>query len=156
MAYARESFNERSGKMIARLLLTIVLLMLASVATAQPIQLITEKEAKLPPATQAPSRAITRGPAVKLLSPEGVANRVFPLKVVFEPHGGSKIDPSSVQVTYLKNPPVDLTGRVKSGIRPDGIDLASVTAPSGDHPIRISVRDNEGRQGTLLIKLSVK
>jgi hypothetical protein len=118
--------------------------------------LITDKEAKLPAATQAPSRAITRGPAVKLLSPESVPNSGFPLKVAFQPRGGSKIDPASVQITYLKNPSVDLTGRIKSAIRPDGIDLASVTAPSGDHPIRVSVRDDEGRQGTLVINLSVK
>jgi hypothetical protein len=61
-----------------------------------------------------------------------------------------------VEITYLKNPPVDLTSRVKSAIRPDGIDLASATAPAGDHPIRISVRDDEGRQGSLVINLSVK
>ena len=145
--------------MIARLLFTAALLILATTAAAeaaQPIQLITEQEAKLPPATQAPPRAITRGPAVKLLSPEGVVRGAFPLKVAFEPHGDSKIDPTSVQVIYLKNPTVDLTDRVKSGIRPDGIDLASVTAPGGEHPIRISVRDDEGRQGVLIINLSVK
>jgi len=142
--------------MVARVLFIVAFVIAASSAAAEPIQLITDKEAKLPAATQAPSRAITRGPAVKLLSPEGVANGVFPLKVLFEPHGGSKIDPASVQVIYLKNPLVDLTGRIKSGIRSDGIDLVSVTAPSGDHPIRISVRDDEGRQGTLVINLSVK
>jgi hypothetical protein len=142
--------------MVARLIFAVPLLILATTAAAQPIQLITDKEAKLPVATQAPSRAITRGPAVKLLLPDGIANGAFPLKVVFQPHGGSKIDPTSVQVIYLKNPPVDLTGRIKSGIRPDGIDLAAVTAPSGDHPIRISVRDDEGRQGALVINLSVK
>jgi hypothetical protein len=141
--------------MIARGLF-VILMMLASSVAAQPIQLITDKEAKLPAATQAPSRAITRGPAVKLLSPESVPNSGFPLKVAFQPRGGSKIDPASVQITYLKNPSVDLTGRIKSAIRPDGIDLASVTAPSGDHPIRVSVRDDEGRQGTLVINLSVK
>ena len=141
--------------MIAHLL-AVVWLSFATTAGAEPVQLITEKEAKLPAAPQAASRAITRGPGVKLLSPERVANGAFPLKVVFEARGGSKIDPGSVQVTYLKNPPVDLTSRIMSGIRPDGIDLASVTAPGGEHPIRISVRDDEGRQGSLLINLSVK
>ena len=102
---------------------------LKSSATAQPVQLITDKEAKLPAAPEAASRAITRGPGVKLLSSESVANGVFPLKVVFEPRGGSKIDPGSVQVIYLKKPTVDLTSRIKSAIRPDGIDLASATAP---------------------------
>jgi hypothetical protein len=142
--------------MIARLLFAVVWLSVAVSAGAQPVQLITDKEAKLPAAPQVASRAITRGPGVKLLSPESVANGAFPLKVVFEPRGGSKIDLGSVQVTYLKNPPVDLTSRIKSGIRPDGIDLASVTAPGGEHPIRISVRDDEGRQGSLLINLLVK
>jgi len=144
--------------MIARVLLAVVVVLgsLASVTAAQTVQLITDKEAKLPAAPQAPSRAITRGPGVKLLSPESVAKAAFSLKVAFEPRGGSKIDPGSVEVTYLKNPPVDLTSRVKSAIRPDGIDLASASAPAGDHPIRISVRDDQGRQGSLVINLSVK
>jgi hypothetical protein len=151
-----KALTKENGKMIARVFFTIALVIVASAARAEPLQLITEKEAKLPPATQAAARAITRGPAVKLLLPDNVASGAFPLKVVFEPHGGAKIDPASVQVTYLKNPPVDLTARIKSGIRPDGIDLAAVTAPGGDHPIRISVRDDEGRQGALVINLSVK
>ena len=142
--------------MIARMLFAVVLGCAASVAAAQTVQLITDKEAKLPAAPQAPSRAITRGPGVKLLSPESVAKAAFSLKVAFEPRGGSKIDPGSVEVTYLKNPPVDLTSRVKSAIRPDGIDLASASAPAGDHPIRITVTDDEGRQGSLVINLSVK
>jgi len=142
--------------MIARMLFAVVLGCAASVAAAQTVQLITDKEAKLPAAPQAPSRAITRGPGVKLVSPESVTKGAFSLKVAFEPRGGSKIDPGSVEVTYLKNPPVDLTSRVKSAIRPDGIDLTSVSAPAGDHPIRISVRDDEGRQGSLVINLSVK
>jgi hypothetical protein len=149
---------ERKGReaMIPRLLFAVVWLSLATTAGAQPVQLITDKEAQLPAAPQAPSRAITRGPGLKLLSPDSVVNGAFPLKVIFEPRGGSKIDPASVQVIYLKNPPVDLTSRIKSAIRPDGIDLASATAPGGEHPIRISVRDDEGRQGSLVINLSVK
>ncbi len=142
--------------MNARMLFAVVLVSLASIAATQTVQLITDKEAKLPAAPQAPSRAITRGPGVKLLSPESVTKGAFSLKVAFEPRGGSKIDPGSVVVTYLKNPPVDLTSRVKSAIRPEGIDLASATAPAGDHPIRITVRDDEGRQGSLVINLSVK
>ena len=143
--------------MSARMLFAVVVLLgsLASVA-AQTVQLITDTEAKLPPAPQAASRAITRGPGVKLLSPESLAKGAFAVKVAFEPRGGSKIDPGSVQVTYLKSPSVDITSRVKSAIRPDGIDLASATAPAGDHPIRISVRDDEGRQGSLIINLTVK
>jgi hypothetical protein len=144
--------------MSARLVVVVAILWLSltSIATAQPVQLITDKEAKLPAAPQATVRGVTRGPGVKLVSPASVTDSSFPLKVVFEPRGGSKIDPNSVQVTYLKNPSVDLTSRIKSGIRPDGIDLSAVTAPGGDHPIRISVKDDQGRQGSLIINLSVK
>jgi hypothetical protein len=142
--------------MIARLMLAIVFATIASLAGAQTVQLITDDEARLPAASQAPSRSITRGPGVKLVSAESVAKGAFPLKVAFEPRGGSKIDPGSVQVTYLKNPPVDLTSRLKAAIRPDGIELAAASAPVGEHPIRITVRDDEGRQGVLLINLSVK
>ncbi len=143
--------------MIARRLAVAILwLSFAGSAAAQPIQLITDQEAKLPAAPQATYRGVTRGPGVKLVSPASVTEGAFPLKVTFEARGGSKIDPSSVQVTYLKNPSVDITSRVRSGIRPDGIDLAAVTAPGGDHPIRISVKDDEGRQGSLIINLSVK
>lgn len=144
--------------MIARFLFAVLLLSgsAASGAAAETVQLITDKEAILPAAPQVATRGITRGPGVKLLTPESVANRTFSMKVAFEPRGGSQIDPGSVQVTYLKNPQVDLTNRLKSAIRPDGIDLASATAPAGNHPIRISVRDSEGRQGSLVINLSVK
>ncbi len=142
--------------MIARLLVAILWVSLTGSAAAQSVQLITDKEAKLPAAVQATFRGITRGPGVKLVSPASVTDGAFPLRVTFEPRGGSKIDPSSVLVTYLKNPSVDLTSRIKSGIRSDGIDIAAVTAPGGDHPIRISVKDDEGRQGSLIINLSVK
>ena len=143
--------------MIARHLLVAILWVgLAGSAAAQSVQLITDQEARLPPAPQATFRGVTRGPGIKLVSPASVTDSAFPLKVTFEARGGSKIDPSSVQVTYLKNPSVDLTSRVKSGIRPDGIDLAAVTVPGGDHPIRITVKDDEGRQGSLVINLSVK
>lgn len=144
--------------MIAGVLCAVVLLVgsVASNAAAETVQLITDKEATLPAAPPVTTRGITRGPGVKLLSPESVANRTFSMKVAFEPRGGSQIDPSSVQVIYLKNPAVDLTSRVKAAIRPDGLELASATAPAGNHPIRISVRDSEGRQGSLVINLSVK
>ena len=145
--------------MIARRLFTVMVLLgsLGRATAAETVQLITEKEAKLPSASQqAPSRAITRGPGVKLLSPESLAKGAFAVKVAFEPRGGAKIDPASVEITYLKNPPVDLTSRLKAAIHPDGIDLASATAPAGEHPLRISVRDDEGRQGSLVINLSVK
>ena len=133
-----------------------VVLGCASLAvSAQTVQLIKEEEAKLPAgASAAASRAITRGPGVKLVTPEAVPGKSFPLKIVFEPRGGAQVDLASVKVEYLKTPVVDLTDRVKPGIKADGIDLSSVNVPAGTHPIRVSLRDSEGRQGTSVITLT--
>lgn len=134
----------------------VSLALLSSVAYAQTVQLITPDEAKQPPAATKPAtRAITRGPGVKLASPESVSGQ-FPLKIAFEPRGDSKIDAASVKVEYLKGSGIDLTERVKAGIKPTGIEIPAAAAPAGEHPIRVTVRDSEGRLGTGEFKLTVK
>jgi hypothetical protein len=128
----------------------------ASGTFAQTLQLITPDEASLPASAAKPaSRAITRGPAVKLVSPDSVSGP-FALKVAFEPRGGAKVDPASVKVEYLKGPGIDLTERVKAGIKPAGIEIPTAAAPAGQHPIRVSVRDDEGRLGTAEFNLTVR
>ncbi|MDB5796173.1 MAG: hypothetical protein JWP36_75 [Paucimonas sp.] len=142
--------------MFKRLALLSVFALVSAAALAEPVQLVSNDEAKLPPLpAKAATRAITRGPGVKLLSPESVSSR-FPLKIAFEPRGSSKIDPASVKVEYLKGQGLDITDRVKRAVKPDGIELAEASAPAGEHPLRISVRDDEGRQGVLLVNLVVK
>lgn len=127
----------------------------STVASAQSVQLIKDDEAKLPAGVGAiATRAITRGPGVKLVTPEAVPGKSFPLKVAFEPRGGAQVDLGSVKVEYLKNPVVDLTERVKPGINAGGIDLSSVNVPAGAHPIRVSLRDSEGRQGIAVFNLT--
>jgi len=74
-----------------RMILVAALLTGASAAAAQTVQLITEDEARLPAASKASTRAITRGPGVKLISPGSFGNTAFVFKVAFEPHGGSKV-----------------------------------------------------------------
>ena len=136
--------------------ITVGLLLVSSTAFAQTVQLITADEAKQPAAATKPaSRAITRGPGVKLASPESVSGP-FALKIAFEPRGDSKIDAASVKVEYLKGAGIDLTDRVKGGIKPTGIEIPAAAAPAGEHPIRVSVRDSEGRLGTAEFKLTVK
>src|SRR5689334_20475499 len=142
--------------MQVRTLIAAVLLAGASTVQAQALQLISADEAKLPPAAAKPaSRAITRGPGVKLASPETVSGQ-FPLKIAFEPRGESKIDMASVKVEYLKGNGIDLTERLKGGIKPAGIEIPTAAAPAGEHPIRVTVRDSEGRPGTAEFKLTVK
>ena len=136
--------------------LSVSLLLAATAAQSQTVQLITADEAKQAPLAGKPaSRAITRGPGVKLASPESVSGQ-FALKVAFEPRGDSKIDAASVKVEYLKGSGIDLTDRVKAGIKPNGIEIPAAAAPAGEHPIRVTVRDSEGRLGTAEFKLTVK
>ncbi|HQH28862.1 MAG TPA: hypothetical protein PLP17_15825, partial [Oligoflexia bacterium] len=104
------------------------------------------------------TRAITRGPGIKLLSPEPGAAAVkspFVFKVAFEPRGGAKIDPATVKIVYVKTPNVDLLDRVKVGLSEKGIELDAAEAPAGEHQIRVSVQDSEGRQSTQLIAFTV-
>ncbi len=120
--------------------------------------LITAKEAAMPPAAGAlATRGISRGPAIKLASPEADTPVVAPFdfKVNFEARGDAKIDPSSVKVVYMKSPFVDLTPRLKSAISANGIDFAKADVPPGTHTIRVTVKDSEGRETNSVMNLVV-
>ena len=125
------------------------LILLVSYAPLMAAPLIVAKEAALPPAAGVlATRGISRGPSVKMTSPEAEAPVSSPLdfKVVFEARGGDKIDPSSVKVNYMKSPFVDLTPRLKNAISATGIDFPKAEVPPGTHTIRITVKDTEGRE----------
>jgi hypothetical protein len=47
----------------------------------------------------------------------------------------------------LKQPFVDLTGRVNAFIKATGIDLSNVEIPPGIHHIRVEIMDTDGRLG---------
>ncbi|HTY02523.1 MAG TPA: hypothetical protein VMC81_02225 [Rhodocyclaceae bacterium] len=143
-------------------MLRIGLLLALSVLCAGPAfadVLITESEARLPAAVPPPAtRAITRGPTIRVLSPDVAAKSLsspFPLRIAFEPHGGAKIDPSLVKLTYLRSPNVELVDRVKAGLTEKGVELPSAEVPPGEHQLRVTVIDSDGRQSSLVFSLSV-
>ena len=119
--------------------------------------LITAKEAALPPATKVASRGISRGPSVKFVNPiaDSTVNSPFDLKVIFEPRGDSKVDVNSVKVTYLKFPYVDLTSRLKSAISANGINFQNAEVPAGEHSIKLTVQDTDGRETNSVFNLIV-
>lgn len=135
----------------------VAVLFLSVPALAAP--LITDSEAGLPAAAPpVVTRAITRGPGVKVVSPDPSAESVkspFNLKVVFEPRGGAKIDPGATRISYLKSPPVDLIERVKPGLSDSGIQLNSAEVPPGEHKISLTVQDSEGRKTNTVIHFKV-
>ena len=133
------------------------LLLLCSGAMAET--LIKESEAKLPQsAASITTRSITRGPGIRVISPDAATPQItspFTLHIAFEPRGGSKIDLSSIRLTYLKSPSIELLDRVRKGLSEQGIEVASAEVPPGDHQIRVTVQDSEGRQSNTVINLSV-
>jgi hypothetical protein len=140
----------------------IRLLVTASIAVVAPFvsaaSLISAKEAALPPAAGAlATRGISRGPAIKLASPapDTPVAAPFDFKVDFEARGDAKIDPSSVKIVYMKSPFVDLTPRLKSAISANGIDFAKADVPPGNHTIRVTVKDTEGRETNSVLNLVV-
>ena len=128
-------------------------------ATAQAAPLILETEASLPDARvpELRTRGITRGPAIRQVAPEPNTplKSPFNLKVAFEARGGATINLTSIQIVYLKSPGVDLIERVRPGLSERGIELSGAEVPVGEHRIRISLQDSDGRQTSSILKLSV-
>ena len=134
----------------------IYLGLISGLVSAAP--LITAKEAALPAASGTlATRGISRGPAVKLSSPEAdvPVNSPFDFKVLFEARGEGKIDPNSVKVVYMKSPFVDLTPRLKSAITPTGINFSKAEVPPGTHTIRVTVKDLDGRETNQVMTIVV-
>ena len=141
---------------LVKISIAAVMVAISSAVFSAP--LISPKEAELPdmPPTLS-TRGISRGPAVKLNSPEANAPVVSPFefKVSFDARGDSKIDPNSVKVIYMKSPFVDLTPRLINAISSKGIDFSKAEVPPGTHMIRISVKDSEGRETNSVVSLVV-
>jgi hypothetical protein len=136
--------------------IAIYLGLVGGLVSAAP--LITAKEAALPAASGTlATRGISRGPAVKLSSPEAdvPVSSPFDFKVLFEARGEGKIDPNSVKVVYMKSPFVDLTPRLKSAITPTGINFSKAEVPPGTHTIRVTVKDLDGRETNQVMTIVV-
>jgi hypothetical protein len=144
--------------MIRSALASALLIGLLTQGLAQAAPLITTKEAALPPAAGAlATRGISRGPAIKVVSPEPdvAVKSPFNLKLNFEGRGGEKIDPGSVKVVYMKSPFVDLTPRLQSAITPTGIDFQQAEVPPGEHTLRVTVKDSAGRETNSTVTIVV-
>src|SRR5262249_55162984 len=119
--------------------------------------LITPQEAQLPADTTR-TKDVIRGPRVDVASPApnaGTTTSPLFLKIKFEAHGGAKIDVDSVQITYLRLPPVDLTQRVRPFIKPNGIEMPNAEVPPGIHSLQIDVKDTAERSTKAYITFTV-
>lgn len=122
-------------------------------------QLISAAEAALPAPPEAglTMRGLTRGPGIELVEPIDAKPMKSPLpfKVRFVGRNNATIEKDSVKVTYIKTPSVDLTGRIKSHLTADGIEMPDAEVPAGTHLFRVDVKDNQGRSSTAIFKVTV-
>ena len=121
---------------------------------ASATTLISDAEAARAPVSEH-SRGITRGPGIELAAPQDTVTAPFALHVRFVPHGGAKVDPGSVHVVLLREPPADLTARLRPFVTKDGIELRDAEAPAGAYDLRIDLRDDGGRVGVGVVHVSV-
>ena len=126
-------------------------------ALAEP--LIHPAEAALPPQPDLgmTMRGLTRGPEIELESPGDSKSTTSPtiFKLRFKGRNNATIEKSSVKITYLKTPLVDLTPRLQNYISADGVIMENAELPPGVHAIKVDVKDNQGRSSTALFKFSV-
>jgi len=130
-------------------------------APADAIELVTKEEAALPagapPALQLRGSP-TRRPKIVIVAPPpgaGLVHSPLDLKLQFYAHGGAQIDPSSVVVTYLKQPAIDITQRITPFITADGVDIAQAELPPGKHQFWVELKDKDGRIGGAEIDFQV-
>jgi hypothetical protein len=118
--------------------------------------LITAQEAGLPAEkVTVDQRGISRAPQVELVEPGGNAHSPLHFQLKFRAFGGSKISASTLQLTYLKNPEIDLVPRVTGFVQSSGIDIPDAEIPPGDHFFRIAISDSDGRSRSSVFELKV-
>jgi hypothetical protein len=125
---------------------------------ARAVVLITAQEAALPDAVGAQQRGVTRGPKILVLSPApdaGVVRSPVNLLLKFETYGGAAIDPLSVKVVYLKTPNINLTQRISTLVTSSGIEVRAAEVPPGTHHIKVEIKDNAGRTGSVIFPILV-
>ena len=138
-------------------LLTGFILIAAPPGARAGVVLITPDEAQLPtPKGVFSPRAITRGPRIELSdSDSGELHSPLRLQLKFKGFGGASINLDSLRVTYLKEPNVDLTSRLKPYAQPSGIEIPNAEAPPGQHFVRVEIHDSDGRRTATTFLLNV-
>jgi hypothetical protein len=144
-------------KVLCAGLLAAFILSVQSPYARAGVVLITSEEAQLPtPKGVYASRAVTRGPRIDLSGPDtNDVHSPLRLQLKFRGFGGATINLDSLRVTYVKQPNVDLTLRVRPYAQPAGIEIPDAEAPPGEHLVRVEVHDSEGRRTTTTFLLSV-
>ena len=135
--------------------LAVFLFGLSGISFAQ-VQLVTSEEANRPDQQFSLTIAISRGPTIKLIINASVDSKTFLFKIAMDPKGGAKLDTHTFKIEYLKNPPVELTERLKFALTGNQLSIPAASIPKGVHTFKVSVKDTDGREGQSVISLEAK
>ena len=148
-----------------RFRLVVIAFLAGMLAAARPaaaaFQLITPAEAALPQgtiSTLALRGSPTRRPHITVVFPPpngGTVHSPLDLIVRFKAFGGAKIDSSTVVLTYLKQPAIDLTQRIEPFITAAGFTVPQAQVPPGLHRFWIELKDKDGRIGEIEFSFQV-
>lgn len=123
------------------------------------VWVVTNQEAALPPSSSSKAgRAISRGPAIRQVSPAApvAANQPFALQIEFAARGGEKINPASTQVMILRGDTVNVTQRLQAYVTPTGIVIPNAMVPAGTYVLQVAVSDTGGRQSLANIEIEAR
>lgn len=136
----------------------------ATPARAAGPMLITDAEARM--GAYEGMMMMTRsvgGPVIKVLRPDQADGQKVPvlskpvhISLKFEPVSQARIDMASLKVVYLKLFGIDITDRLKPYVSGEAIDVPEADIPSGDHSIRVDIKDTTGRQSSQVFRFTVK
>lgn len=111
--------------------------------------LMTAKEAALPSSTQVGFAGVSvdDGPTIIIDKPGDGAtvSSGFPLYILYDAAGRESIDVDTVKLICRKQPPINLTPRIKQQITAKGIWLENVQLPPGTYRLKLSLADTLGR-----------
>ena|SRR5581483_5308814 len=157
-------WRRAAGKTIVVASLVAVACGFAEICHAQSkrIVLITPDEAGRPrqPTGNLSFRAgISRGPAITLAMPEAsspvAVQSPIHFQLKFTAHGNAQVDQDSFKLIDVVVPALDLTDRVRSFLKPDGLDVPEAEVPPGTYTMRAEIQDKEGRSGSLTFTFNV-
>jgi hypothetical protein len=133
---------------------------LVDLPPSEAFQLVTDGEAALPDDLKGVRRGgVTLGPDIIFISPSpeaGLIRSPLSLTVKFKAHGGAHIDPTSILITYMKVPRIDITQRVSPFVQSDGVQIETAELPPAVHRFRFDVRDTDGRKTSALLSINVE
>lgn len=151
----------RPAKSLFAAVIWIGFLLVQPAMAQQPVVLVTNEEAALPPLPEPGDggKGVTRGPGIEVLAPGNnstISATPTPFRVRFVPRNDVPINPDKVRITYLRSQPIDITLRVRSYVSANGIDIPQAIVPPGHHSFRIEVIDGMGRQAAAVLRFDAK